>query len=179
MTTGHVFIATSLDGFIARTNGDIDWLEVEASRDEDHGYQQFIEQMDVIVMGRGTFEKVSSFKTWPYKIPVIVLSRTLSEQSATPPDSANSIRFINADPRTVMQLCADEGWKKAYIDGGQIIQSFLREALIVDLILTRIPVLIGEGKPLFGVIESDVSLRHIKTKAFPSGLTQSRYEVSQ
>lgn len=178
MTTGYVFIATSLDGFIARLNNDLDWLETPNSGDEDHGYDRFIAEMDGMVMGRGTYEKVSTFDTWPYSIPVIILSQSLVEQNV-PSELSGKVSFSGADPQAAMKLCSDQGWKRAYVDGGQIIQSFLREGLINDLILTRIPVLIGEGKPLFGGLKNDVSLRHLATQAFPSGLTQSHYEVSQ
>lgn len=176
MTSGHVFIATSLDGFIARIDGDIGWLLSRDAEGEDHGYDSFIKDMDGIIMGRGTYEKILSFESWPYTKPVVVLSKTLA--SATVPDKLQGkLRFINLQPRKAMEQLSREGWKKAYVDGGQIIQSFLREKLIHDMVITKVPVLIGEGRPLFGALSEDISLAHRESKIFPSGLVQSRYRV--
>jgi dihydrofolate reductase len=176
MISGHVFIATSLDGFIARNNGEIDWLLSLDSRDEDHGYNSFIEDIDGIIMGRGSYEKVSTFDPWPYNKPVVVLSKSLAG-APIPQKLEGQLRFLNLSPKEAMRQMAEAGWKKVYIDGGQIIQSFLREKLIADLIVTKIPVLIGEGRPLFGLLHEDVSLTHLQTKSFPSGLVQSHYRV--
>lgn len=180
---GHVFIATSLDGFIACRDGSIEWLEDQAQRAAaldacDHGYAGFLAGMDGIVMGRGTFEKVLSFGAWPFEKPVVVLSRSLAS-TPTPPDLAGRARILELSPREVAGHLASLGWKHAYIDGGRVIQSFLREGLISDLVITRIPVLLGDGLPLFGVVESAVELRHLGTQAFPSGFVQSRYEVAR
>lgn len=176
MTTGHIFIATSIDGFIARENDDLDWLELPGSDAEDHGYDAFIAQMDGIVMGRGTYEKVKTFGAWPYKVPVLVLSRTLAG-TETPP--ADNVTFHDTSPDEAMQICKDMGWKKAYIDGGQIIQSFLKADLVEDMIVSRIPVLLGAGKALFGALDGGIKLQHLVTQSFPSGLTQSRYRIAR
>lgn len=178
---GHVFIATSLDGFIARKDGSIAWLEEQAMRaagvdagGEDHGYADFLAGMDGIIMGRRTFEKVLTFDTWPFDKPVVVLSRSLVAADF-PPDIAGKVTLLNLSPAAVAQYLAGRGWTHAYIDGGQVIQSFLREGLISDLVITRIPILLGDGTPLFGLLASDVELRHLGTTAFPSGFVQSRY----
>lgn len=174
MTTGHVFIATSIDGYIARVNDDLDWLELPNSEGEDHGYNDFISGVDGMVMGRGTYGKVKSFGQWPYKVPVHVLSSSLALETSAP---ADNVTFGQETPEEAMQRCQKRGWKRVYIDGGKIIQSFLRARLVEDLILSRIPVLLGEGKPLFGALENDIRLKHLWSRDFPSGLTQSSYQV--
>lgn len=176
MISGHVFIATSLDGFIARNNGDIDWLLSRDVAEEDHGYNAFIKNIDGIVMGRGSFEKVVTFDPWPYSVPVIVLSKTLTSASV-PEKLKGKVRIADLSPREAMNELMKSGWRNVYVDGGQIIQSFLRENLIEDMVLTKIPVLIGEGRSLFGKVTEDVTLTHVETKSFPSGLVQSFYKV--
>jgi dihydrofolate reductase len=172
-----VFIATSLDGFIARLNGDIDWLlnAGDTNDPEDYGYSKFIATVDCLVMGRNSFEKVQSFPEWPYAgMRVVVLSRTLN----TIPDQAVGKAELSAGP--VEMLAAKlraEGLGRIYIDGGKTVQSFLRAGLVTDMTITRIPILIGSGLPLFGELPGDIALDHIETKAFPSGFVQSRYEV--
>lgn len=176
MITGHVFIATSLDGFIARTNGDIEWLLSRDDPNEDHGYQDFIKDIDGLVMGRGSFEGVAAAEPWPYDKPVVVLSKTLAS-SPVPDHLTGRVRFVDMTPRAAMEMLATEGWRRVYVDGGQIVQSFLREGLIADMVVTQVPVLIGEGRRLFGSVASDIPLTHVATKAFPSGLVQSLYKV--
>jgi dihydrofolate reductase len=177
MITGHVFIATSLDGFIARRDGKIDWLLSRDHPDEDHGYQDFIKDIDGLVMGRGCFEGVAAFESWPYDKPVVVLSKTLAS-SPVPDHLTGRVRFVDMTPKAAMEMLAKEGWRRVYVDGGQIVQSFLRESLIADMVVTQVPVLIGEGRPLFGPTGSDIPLTHVTTKAFPSGLVQSFYRIS-
>jgi dihydrofolate reductase len=177
MTSCHVFIATSLDGFIARQNGDIDWLESLPAGGEDHGYDAFMESIDGLIMGRGTYEKVLSFDDWPYRKPAVVLSRTL-QHSAVPARIAEKVRISAHAPEEIVEVVSREGWKRAYIDGGQLIQSFLRAGLVEDLVITRIPVLLGSGLPLFGPMPRDQRFRHVETTAFPSGLVQSKYRIS-
>lgn len=176
MITGHVFIATSLDGFIARKNGNIDWLLSRDDPDEDHGYQDFIKDIDGLVMGRGSFEGVAASEPWPYDKPVVVLSKALAS-SPVPGHLAGRVRFVDMTPKATMEMLAMEGWRRVYVDGGQIVQSFLREGLLADMVVTQIPVLIGEGRRLFGPIDSDIPLTHVTTKAFPSGLVQSLYRI--
>lgn len=176
MITGHVFIATSLDGFIARKNGNIDWLLSRDDPDEDHGYQDFIKNIDGLVMGRGSFEAVAASEPWPYERPVVVLSKTLAS-SPVPDRLTGRVRFVDMTPKATMEMLAMEGWRRVYVDGGQIVQSFLREGLIADMVVTQVPVLIGEGRQLFGSIDSDIPLAHVMTKAFPSGLMQSLYKI--
>ena len=176
MITGHVFIATSLDGFIARENGDIDWLLKHDQAGEDHGYDDFIKDIDVIVMGRGTYEAVRSMGTWFYTRPVLVLSAQLAQQDV-PYELRGKVRFSDKSPGDAMAMLTSEGAQRAYVDGGRIIQSFLEIDMISDMIITTLPVLLGTGRRLFGGGSRDVALVHKGTRAFPSGLVQSHYEV--
>ena len=169
-----VYIATSVDGFIARQNGAIDWLP-DAVEGEDYGYQKFFDSVDVLVMGRKTYELALSFEVWPYdQKPVIVLSH----QPLEIPDAlANTVESMNAPPRHILRHLAERGFQHGYIDGGQTIQGFLREGLIQYLIITTVPILIGGGIALFGLLPQDVRLRHRETRSFANGLVQSQYEV--
>ena len=176
MTTAHVFIATSLDGYIARPDGDIGWLLQRDAADEDHGYDDFIADKDMIVMGRGTYEKVCTFEPWPYDRPVVVLSRQLA---GTPVPAAleGKVSFSDLAPREALRLLGEQGVRRVYVDGGQLIQSFLREGLVEDMVVTTVPVLIGAGRPLFGALERDLDLALQASRSFPSGLVQSTYRV--
>lgn len=176
MVTGHVFIATSLDGFIARENGNIDWLLKHDQAEEDHGYDDFIKDIDVIVMGRGTYEAVRAMGAWFYNRPVLVLSRRLAPQDV-PHELSGKVRFSDKSPEEAMAMLTSEGARRAYVDGGQVIQSFLERDMISDMVITRVPILLGKGRPLFGGGPRDVALAHKGTRSFPSGLVQSRYEV--
>lgn len=176
MITGHVFIATSLDGFIARENGDIGWLLKHDQAGEDHGYDDFIRDIDVIVMGRGTYEAVRSMGDWLYTRPVLVLSAQLAQQ-AVPFELNEKVRFSDKSPERAMAMLQSEGARRAYVDGGRIIQSFLALGMISDMVITTVPILLGTGRPLFGGDQRDVALAHKSTRSFPSGLVQSHYEV--
>jgi dihydrofolate reductase len=176
MITGHVFIATSVDGFIARPDGDIAWLENAAIASENHGFAQFMDSVDGLVMGRSTFEKVLAFESWPYQKPVVVLSKSLL-LDRVPPQLLGKVQISTDVPEALMESLHRRGWKRVYVDGGQLIQSFLAAGLIEDLIITRIPILLGSGRPLFGPLPNDVRLDHVETTAFPSGLVQSKYRV--
>ena len=173
--TGHVFIATSLDGYIARPDGTLDWLLSRDDPAEDHGYDAFIATMDCIVMGRGTFESVLQFPEWHYTLPVLVLSSTLQ---TIPAHLQGKATVANLSPTDAMFHLATQGHRRAYIDGGQIIQSFLRARRIQDMTITTAPVLLGQGRPLFGTLPSDIPLTHEATTAFPSGLVQSTWRIS-
>lgn len=178
MTTGHVFIGTSLDGFIARSNNDIAWLTDYPTLCEDHGFTAHMDRVDGVVMGRGTFDAIRHLRPWYYTKPVVVLSRSLAPDDIAE-DIADRVEVINATPEEAMRRFADRGWQRVYVDGGTVIQSFLRAGLIDDLVISRIPVLIGEGIALFGPLAQDVHLDHVETKAFPSGLVQSTYRVKR
>jgi dihydrofolate reductase len=176
MTTGHVFIAASLDGFIARRDGDVDWLTKYVVEGEDNGYDAMIASVEGLIMGRSTFQKVLTFGEWSYCKPVVVLSRSLKDDDI-PADLRGKVRLSDATPQALMNQLNAEGWKRAYVDGGIVIQSFLSAGLIEDMIITRVPVLLGEGKPLFGSTPHDIELEHLETKTLPSGLVNSKYRV--
>ena len=178
--TGRVFIATSLDGFIARTDGSIDWLTDAPPRPghapgdpdlpEDHGYAAHMAAVDHVVMGRGTYKKVLTFGIWPYpEHRVIVMSSTLR----TPDDRVTVV----ASREEAVALLDERRARGAYVDGGRTIQTFLRAGLIDELVLTRIPVLLGQGLPLFGPLVEDVHLVHEGTVSTDGGYVQSRYRV--
>lgn len=172
-----VFVAASLDGFIARKNGDLDWLPGSdgASGGEDYGYKAFFESIDALVLGRKTYELASSFPEWPYSgKSVVVLS---SRYPKTLQPLSRDVEGTSLPPRTLVSDMATRGVRHIYVDGGTTIQCFLRDGLIEELTVTRIPVLIGEGIPLFGPVGRDIPLRHLSTKAFPSGFVQSKYQV--
>ena len=169
-----VFIATSLDGFIARRDGALDWLPQDGG--EPHGYDEFIATVDAIVIGRKTFETVLSFEAWPYGTkPVIVLSSRPSELKA--PVGA-VCDFMTGSPPEVVERLSARGLTHLYVDGGITIQRFLEAGLIQRVVITRIPVLLGEGIPLFGPLPRDIRLAHVGTRAFPSGMVQSEYVVA-
>jgi dihydrofolate reductase len=168
-----VFIATSLDGFIARPNGGIDWLPPGGG--EDHGYDAFIATVDALMIGRHTFETVLTFDTWPYgRKPVFVLS---TRPLPVPTPAGAVVERLSGDPRDIVSQLAARGVRHIYVDGGITIQRFLRAGLIQRLIITRIPVLLGDGIPLFGGVSGDVALRHVATRQYASGLVQSEYGV--
>ena len=167
-----VFIGMSVDGFIARANGDLDFLPPGGG--EPHGYDEFIATVDALVIGRNTFETVLTFDTWPYSKPVFVLS---TSPLATSPLGAVVERMSGA-PADIVSRLAARGIGHIYVDGGITIQRFLQAGLIQRLIITRVPVLIGTGIPLFGAIAHDIALTHVRTRAYPSGLVTSEYAVA-
>jgi dihydrofolate reductase len=174
MISAHVFIATSLDGYIARLDGDIGWLLQRDDPAEDHGYRDFIADKDAIVMGRGSFEKVLGFDPWPYELQVVVLSKQLAG-TPVPEALRGKVRFAAAEPAQAMAQLEREGVRRVYVDGGQLVQSFIRAGLVEDMVLTTVPVLIGAGRPLFGALPRDLDLALVASRSFPSGLVQSTY----
>lgn len=174
-----VYIATSLDGFIAGKNGNLDWLD-EANagipKGEDCGFDKFMSSVDALVMGRKTYEKVRSFGQWPYgETPVIVQS---SRAIKFPPGTPDTVSYSSESPVGLMRRLADEGVGHVYVDGGITIQSFLRAGLINEITLTVIPTILGEGIPLFGVMDRPVKLTHLETISYEFGLVQSKYVLN-
>ena len=176
MVSTHVFIAVSLDGYIARQDGDIDWLLQRDDPTEEHGYTAFIADKEWIVMGRGSYEKVLTFKEWPYDRPVLVLSRQLAD-TPVPEALKGKVQFSRLTPKEVLNDLAAQNVQRVYLDGGQVIQSFLREGLVADIVITTVPVLLGSGKPLFGSLSRDINLTLLSSRSFPSGLVQSHYRL--
>ena len=168
-----VFVGTSVDGFIARHNGALDFLPPGGG--EPHGYAEFMDTVDALVIGRKTFESVLDFDTWPYgKKPVFVLST----RSLAPVPVGAVVERMSGDAAVILSQLEARGIEHIYVDGGITIQGFLRAGLIQRLIITRVPVLIGDGVPLFGKLPKDLKLRHVVTRHYQSGLVQSEYEVA-
>jgi dihydrofolate reductase len=172
--TISVFVGTSLDGFIARPNGDLDFLPPGGG--EPHGYDEFIASVDAIVIGRKTFETVLTLGPWPYgKKRVVVLSSRPVDLSAA---AGSDVEQMAGSPGQIVAQLAATGAHHLYVDGGITVQQFLRAGLIQRLIITRVPVLIGSGIPLFGTLPHDIQLRHVGTRQYPSGLVSSEYHVA-
>jgi dihydrofolate reductase len=170
-----VFVGISVDGFMARRNGDFDFLPEGGG--EPHGYEEFMASVDVLVIGRNTFEKVLTFEVWPYGAKRVVV---LSSRAIHIPNIAGArIEHLSGSPAEIAQRLGASGATHAYIDGGITIQGFLRAGLIQRLIMTRVPVLVGEGISLFGSLPQDVRLHHVGTTTYQSGLVKSEYEVLQ
>jgi dihydrofolate reductase len=167
-----VFIGTSVDGFIARPNDALDFLPTHA---EDHGYEEFFASVDALVIGRNTYDVVLGFGEWPYgQKPVFVLST----RPLAPAPAGAVVERMSGDPADIIAQLDGRGIGHIYLDGGITIQRFLRAGLIQRLIVTRVPVLIGEGIPLFGPTGQDIALQHVTTRSFSSGLVQSEYRVT-
>lgn len=174
-TTCSVFCGVSLDGFIARPDGALDFLEGDGTAPMgDHGYETFVSGIDAIVMGRNTFEVVLGFEQWPYTKKVFVLSSGAVELARVKECGAD-VELLNATPEEVVRHLATLGYEHLYIDGGGTVQRFLRAGLIDRLIVTHVPVLIGQGIPLFGALEKDIPLKLVGSRSFPDGLVQSEY----
>jgi dihydrofolate reductase len=167
-----VYIGTSLDGFIARTDGNIDWLVQFESPEIGDSYKEFIKEIDAIVIGRGTFEKVLTFPSWPYDKAVFLLSNNIKQ---VPEALKNKVTILSFKPKEMLSYLAGKGFSNIYIDGGKVIQSFLKEDCIDELIITRVPVLIGNGISLFGSFGNELPFTHVKTDVYANGLVKSQY----
>jgi dihydrofolate reductase len=169
-----VFIATSVDGFIARPDGRLDWLPADGG--EPHGYDEFMATVDAVVIGRKTFETVQSYATWPYEQRlVVVLSTHLTAVQV--PDGA-VCEVMAGTPNQIVANLSERGIQHIYVDGGVTIRGFLEAGLIQDLTITRVPLLLGAGIPLFGFLPHDVRLEHVMTKSYRSGLVTSAYRIA-
>ncbi|WP_163836030.1 dihydrofolate reductase family protein [Spartinivicinus ruber] len=167
------YIATSLDGFIAKKNGDIDWLMDAECQEEDYGYENFIKTVSCLVIGRNTFEKILSFSEWPYPNKrVVVLSNIIKQ---LPDLTKHKSELFSGELTSLIEKLSMEGEQRLYVDGGITIQSFLQLKLLTDITITKIPVLLGEGIPLFGSVISEVKLTHVETKIFNNGFVQTQY----
>ncbi len=175
MPKNKVFIATSIDGYIADSNGGIEWLHsVPNPEGDDMGYAAFMNEVDALIMGRNTFDTVCSFDIeWPYTKPVFVLSNRLKE---IPEKFADKAFLINGALPDILHEIRNKGYQDVYIDGGSTIQSFLKEGLIDTMIITKIPILLGGGTPLFGDLESPQEFHCIETKRFLDSVVQNRFE---
>ena len=168
-----VYIAKSLDGFIATEDGGMDWLsDIPNPEGSDFGFSEFMAKVDAILMGRITFEQVLSFGVWPYEKPVYVLSTKLS---GVPGDLEGKAHIISGELEEVIGELVEKGIKNLYIDGGQVIQSFLKADKIDEIILTTVPVLLGSGIPLFKDTGGLKKFRHLETAILNNSLVKSHY----
>jgi dihydrofolate reductase len=173
----RVYIGTSLDGFIARTNGSIEWLmEYEPpSAGEDYGYADFMKETDTVVLGRKTYELALTFSEWPYRGKKVVVLTTKSLDS--PKELHAGVSLTSDSPNEIKNKLEQAGSRKVYVDGGQTIQSFIRAGLVQEITITRVPILLGGGLALFGKTEADVKLEHLTTRSYTNGFVQSTYRV--
>jgi dihydrofolate reductase len=169
-----VFIATSLDGYIADKNGGIDWLNSIPNPDnDDMGYPEFINGIDALVMGRITFETVLGFDVdWPYHKPVFVLSNTLKEIPESHKDKAF---LVNGTLPEIIDQIHMKGYERLYIDGGTTIMNFLKDDLIDEMVITTIPILLGGGSALFGQLPKELNFELVGSKIFLNQITQNHY----
>lgn len=184
--TGSVFLGMSVDGFIARLDGDISWLEggdSGAAPDDgsaplpddgaggDFGFAEFVAGIDALVMGRSTYDFIAPFAEWPYQgKPVHVLSTTLEP-------GADARITVHRSLEEAVEALSAAGYRRVYVDGGKTVHTFLRAGLIADLTLSRVPVLIGTGHTPFGEFAADIRLEHVQTRSYPGGMVQSSYRV--
>lgn len=177
--TGSVFLGMSVDGFIARPDGDLSWLTggdgAGGAPDDgaggDFGFADFVTGVDALVMGRGTYEVIAPMAEWPYQgKPVHVVSTTLQ------PGADARITVHRSSDDAVAALAA-AGYRRVYVDGGRLVHTFLAAGLIGDITLSRVPVLIGEGHTPFGPLPADVLLEHVRTRTFSGGMVQTTYRV--
>lgn len=172
--TNSVFIATSLDGYIADKDGGIDWLHAIPNPENiDMGYHEFISKIDALVMGRVTYETVLGFGIdWPYQKPVFVLSNTLTE---VPDNIKNKVFLVKGTITDVLEQIYQKGFYKLYIDGGKTIQNFLNEDLIDEMIITRIPTLLGGGFPLFSELAKALEFECVETRIYLDKAVQNHF----
>lgn len=173
-----VYIGQSLDGFIADKDGGIDWLNAVPNPDQDDlGYGQFMSQIDAIIMGRTTFEKVDGFNIpWPYTVPVFVLSSQLTQ---LPEKYKEKVFLLHGTSQDILAAVHEKGFGRLYIDGGRTVQRFLKDDLIDEIIITTIPIILGEGFPLFAVLANAINLDLKESKVLLNQVVQSTYVVEK
>ena len=168
-----IYVGKSLDGFIAGKDGDLQWLnDIPNPENSDFGFSAFMERIDAVVMGRRTFEAGQSFGTWIYTRPVYVVSTILDR---LPPEYDGKAQILNLKPAQIIEELGDRGYKNLYIDGGLVIQSFLAEDLIDEMIITTVPVLLGDGIPLFTNQAQQLKFRHVDTEILACHLVKTHY----
>jgi len=180
-----VYIATSVDGFIAKPDGNVDWLhtagDLEADMgDEDMGFRAFMNSVDCMIMGRKSMEMISNLNLTPEQwfygdMRIVVLSNTVER---APNNLKGKVEMYSGDLTSLVASLEKEGFKHTYIDGGKTIQSFINLQLVDEITLTRIPLLLGEGVPLFGKTLKEIKLEKAKAKAFANDFVQVKYLVN-
>jgi dihydrofolate reductase len=168
-----VYVGTSLDGCISRKDGDIEWLTPFNNSEVYDSYNEFIKNIDAIVIGRGTFEKVLSFSAWPYVQPVIVLSNSIKQLAESLKAKAT---LLSMKPKDLLKHLSEQNFSNIYIDGGRVIQDFLNADCIDELIITKVPVVLGSGISLFGNLEKELTFTHLNTSIYSNGLVKSHYQ---
>lgn len=166
-----IYIATSIDGYIARKDGSLDWLDRVGGFDEDYGFQKLLDSIDAVILGRGTYEIAAGVTDWPYKGKKIVV---LSHSLKTVREEAEIFR---GDLTELVSQLHSEGIKHIWIDGGVTISQFLNLGLVDFMTLSVIPILLGNGIPLFNVIGKEITCRLVSSLSYPSGLAQLNYEI--
>ncbi|NNF55162.1 MAG: dihydrofolate reductase [Acidimicrobiales bacterium] len=171
----RVFIATSLDGYIATEDHGLDWLDqLPNPDDDDYGFDAFMDATDALLMGRRTFEVIKGFRPWPYNRPVFVASASLT-LADLPDDLAGSVHVVTGSPAELVAELHRMGHETLYVDGGSLITSFLEAGLIDEMTISRLPVVLGSGIPLFGPVRASTWWDHIETTAFANGIVASTY----
>lgn len=166
-----IYIAMSIDGYIAQKDGGLDWLECGHTGDEDYGFKKFINSIDALVLGRNTYEVVSSFEKWPYEGKrVIVLSNTLTRVR-------KEAELFCGQLQDLASMLHSEGTKHVWVDGGITVSKFLESGLVDDITISVIAIILGSGIPLFNTMNREHKCHLISTQSYPSGLVQLRYEV--
>ncbi|WP_299556179.1 dihydrofolate reductase family protein [Seonamhaeicola sp.] len=170
-----VFLGKSIDNYIAGKNGELEWLDMIPNPDQlDMGYYDLMDEVDALVMGKNTFETVLGFDMeWPYKKHVFVLSNSLK---GIPENLTGKVTLIKGDEKEVLDIIHNKGYHNLYIDGGKVVQNFLRQDLIDELRLTTIPIVLGDGIPLFDVLPKSLEFEHVKTDLFYNQIVQSHYK---
>jgi len=169
-----VFCGVSVDGFLARPDHKVDFLHTHEQ--EPHGFEEFYNSVDVVVIGRNTYQFVVSYGEWQYrKKPVVVVSSRLIDFSWI---KNGVVEQMSGEPARVVAELEARGYRHAYIDGGVTIQRFLAAGLIDRMTISYVPVLIGSGMPLFGALPHDIQLRHVATRTYRGGLVQNEYEIA-
>ncbi|MCU4338005.1 dihydrofolate reductase family protein [Acinetobacter dispersus] len=169
-----VYIATSLDGYIADKNNQLDWLHEAASSDQsDFGFSEFLERIDAIIMGRNTLDTVLSFGgEWPYQKPVFILSNTLTD---VPPELKGKVYLEKGSLKDIVARLNKNGYINLYVDGGITIQNFLKEDLIDEMIISTIPTLLGGGKSLFCDLKKPLKFQYLKTEVYQDSIVKNYY----
>jgi dihydrofolate reductase len=177
--SGSVFLGMSVDGFIARLDGDLSWLDggsdggaPDDGEGGDFGFGEFVAGIDALVMGRGTYEVIAPYAEWPYQgKPVHLLSTTFAA------DADPRLAGVHRSFDEAVAALSAAGYRRVYVDGGRTVHAFLRAGLIADLTLSRVPVLIGTGHTPFGELAADIPLEHVRTQTFGGGMVQTTYRV--
>jgi len=170
VTRLSVFIACSLDGYIATPEGDLGWLERAARPGEDYGYDEFMSTVDALAMGRRTYDHIAGLDPLPFG------EREVFVFTSTECEPREGVTFWRPTPRRAYATWQERGLERVYVDGGLLIGSFLEEGLIDDLTLTVVPLLLGAGRPLFNSGRPPAALTLTGVRQWPSGLVNLSYD---